>query len=185
MILSALRLFRSLSGYHYRTIIITILLPVIGPPMIASFAPDLLALQVSLFVVVFVAWTVCAVLAVAHMLRRDMSEAEQRVDQQAKALSDRVCSLKEEDERLRAGLVDLRQQLKQLEERVRSTFEELDAVLPPRRISLRGAPIVGIGSISKATLRVDGGSKMARLQQWLRRAIRRLWKWVYGTPEDS
>ena len=35
MILSALRLFKSLSVYHYRTIVITILLPVIGPPTIA------------------------------------------------------------------------------------------------------------------------------------------------------
>ena len=37
MILGALWLFRSLSGYHYRTILLTIPLPVIGPPVIAYF----------------------------------------------------------------------------------------------------------------------------------------------------
>ena len=50
MILSALRLFRSLSRYHYRVIIVTILLPVIWPPMIAYFGPDCLILQVILYV---------------------------------------------------------------------------------------------------------------------------------------
>ena len=35
MILSTLRLLRSLSLHHYRAIIVTILLPVIWPPMIA------------------------------------------------------------------------------------------------------------------------------------------------------
>ncbi len=33
MILSALRLLRSLSGYHYRTIILTVLLPILLPTL--------------------------------------------------------------------------------------------------------------------------------------------------------
>ena len=38
MILGALRLFKSLSAYHYIAILITIFVPVIGPPAVDYFA---------------------------------------------------------------------------------------------------------------------------------------------------
>ncbi len=40
MILNALRHFRSLSGYHYRMIVLTIHLPVLVPTSLALFGPD-------------------------------------------------------------------------------------------------------------------------------------------------
>ena len=60
MILSTLQLLGSLSLHHYRTIIVTILLPVIGPPMIAYFGPDSFILQVIFYVAAFVVWSVIA-----------------------------------------------------------------------------------------------------------------------------
>ena len=179
MILSALRLFRSLSRYHYRTIVITILLPVIWPAMIAYFGPDLV-LQVILYVAAFLVWSVFAVLAMASMLRRDRSEAEQLVAQQKEALSGQICRLREEHDDLK---LDLRQQVNDLEEIVRSTLaEKLEVILPPRPISLRAKGTLGSPTAS-GTLTVVGGSKVARLRKWCRRATRRLWEVVYGKPE--
>ena len=159
------------------------LLPVIGPPIIAYFGPALLVLQVILYVAAFVVWSVFAVLAVASMLSRDRSEAEQLVAQRIDALSGQINGLREEHEDLR---VDLRQEIDNLEEAVRATLkEELGVVLRPRPVSLRAKLAFGEISMSGANLTVVGGSKIARLRQWFRRVMRRLWEVVYGRPEDS
>ena len=182
MILGALRLFRSLAGYHFRTIILTVLLPAIVPAVIAYFAPDSIALRVIFYVAAFLVWSVSAVLAVAAMLKRDRSGAEQMVSQKIEALSAQIGKLREEHEDSRA---DLRQQVNDLEDVVRSTLkEDLGIVLPPRRVSLRARAVAGSPTAS-ATLSVVGGSKLARLRQWFRRAMRQLWGVVYGRPEDS
>ena len=181
MILAALRLFRSLSGYHHRTILLTVLLPAIGPPAIAYFAPTPIVLQVVFYVAAFLVWSVLAVLAVASMLRRDRSESDQLLAKQFEELSGQIRRLKEQQEDMR---VDLRQQVDDLEEVVRSTLsEELQVDLPPRPISLRARFTAGSPTMS-ATLTVVGGSKAARLRQWLRRAMSRIWEVVYGRPED-
>ena len=182
MILGALWLFRSLSGYHYRTILLTILLPVIGPPVIAYFGPDYLLLQVSLYVAAFLVWSLFAVLAVALMVRRERSEAEQLVAEQITALSSQISSLKEQHE---DSSVDLRREVDNLEEVVRTTLSErLGVVLPPRPISIRARITAGSPTMS-ATLTVVGGSKVARLRQWLGRQARGLWEVVYGKPEGG
>ena len=90
MILSAQRFLRGLSGYHYRTIALTVLLPAIGPNFIVWFGPDLLVLQVILHVAAFFVWSAIAVLAVASMLSRDRSEAEHQVIQRIDALSGQI-----------------------------------------------------------------------------------------------
>ena len=182
MILSVLRIFRSLSGYHYRMIVLTILMPAIGPPAVAYFSPDLLILRVILYVAAFLVWSVFAVLAVASMLKRDRSGAEQLVSQKVEALTGQISRLSEEHEDLR---VDLRQQVEDLEEAVRSTLkEQLGVDIRPRRVRLRVKAVAGSPSFS-ANLTVAGGSKVARLRNWIRRAMYRLWEVVYGKPEDN
>ena len=182
MILNALRQFRSLSGYHYRMVVLTILLPAIGPTSLALFGPDLFILRVILYVAAFLVWSVLAVLAVASMLNRDRSEAEQLLSQRLETLSTQIGRLKEDHEDLK---VDFRQQVKDLEEVVRSTLkEDLGVDLRPRRISLRARAVAGSPTAS-ATLSVVGGSKLRRLRLWFRRAMRRMWEVVYGKPEDS
>lgn len=182
MILSALRLLRSLTIFHYRMILFTILFPVIGPPVIAYFGPDHLVLQIILYVAAFLLWSLFAVLAVASMVRRERSESEQLVAQQITTLSGQISRLEEQHEDLS---VDLRREVDNLEEVLRTTLsEELAVVLPPRPISLRARITAGSPTVS-ATLSVVGGSKVARLRQWLRRKARRLWEVVYGRPEGS
>ena len=181
MILSALRLFKSLSRYHYRTIFITILLPVVGSPMIAYFGPEGLPLQVTLYIAAFFVWSVIAVLAVASMLTKDRSEAAQLVAQQVEELSCQISGLKKGHEDLR---LDLRQQVDDLEETVRATLkEDLGVILPPRPVSVRAEAILGTASLSAAIGTVTGGSKLARLRRWCRRATYWLWEVVYGRPE--
>ena len=182
MILSALRLIRSLSGYHYRTIILTILLPVIGPPVFAYFGPDLIVVRIILYVAAFSVWTVIAVLAVAYMASRDTSEAEHLMSQKLEMLSSRIGRLREDHEESR---VDLRQQVENLEDTVRSTFEELEVDLRARRISVRAKPSHFSISTSVDNVTVVRGSKVARLRQWFRHAARWLWEVIYGKSADS
>ena len=82
MILGALRLFKSLSAYHYLAILLTVIFPVIGPRLVAYIAPDCLLLRAIVYVAAFLLWSLWAVLAVAWMVRRDWSEAEQLVEPQ-------------------------------------------------------------------------------------------------------
>ena len=179
MILSAMSLFRSLSLYHYRVILITILLPVIWSSPLAYFGTEHLIRQIIFHVAAFLVWAWFAVLAVGSMLRSDKSEAEQRVDHKIEALSGQTRRLTEELAELRA---EFRHQAGDLEI-VRSTLsEKLGVVFPPRPISMHatsGSPRASLN------LTVVGGSKVARLRRWFRGAMRRLWEVVYGKPEDS
>ena len=182
MILNALRQFRSLSGYHYRMVVLTILLPAIGPTSLASFGPDHFILRVILYVAAFFVWSVSVVLAVASMLNRDKSEAEQLMSQKLETLSTQIGKLKEEHE---DSKVDLWQQVNGLEELVRSTLsEELGVVLPRRPISLRMRATAGSPKAS-FSLTVVGESRLARLRLQLLRAMSRLWEVVYGRQEVS
>ena len=181
MILSVIRRFRSLSVHHRITIFITILLPVLWPPIVAYVAQDLVR-QVFLHVAVFLVWAVTALVAVASTLRKDRSEAEQLVAQPVEELTGRIRKLEEEHEDSRVGL---RQEVDNLEETVRSTFEELGVALRPRRISVRARAVSFNVSVSSANVTVVGGSKVARLRKRFQRAIRGLWEVVYGKPEDS
>ena len=81
---------------------------------------------------------------------------------------------------------DLRQRVKDLEETVRKTLEEeLGVVLPSVPISVRARAVLGSFTVSAAAVTVSGGSRVARLRQWFRRSVRRLWGVVYGRPENS
>ena len=182
MILNALRHFRSLSGYHYTMIVLTILLPAIGPASLTLFGPDHFILRVILYVAAFFVWSVSAVLAVASMLKGDKSEAERLTSPKLEALSAQIGRLREEYEDSRVGL---RQQVNDLEEVVRSTLrEELGVVLPRRPISV-GARVSGGSSTTSVSVSVVGGSRLARLRRWSRRAMRGIWEVVYGKPDDS
>ena len=175
------RKLKILSTYHYTTIFITILLPALFSLAISYFEL-VLVLKIVLTVAVFPVWSVFAVLAVASMLTHDRSKAEQLITQQVGALPGRIRKLEEGQQDLR---VDLRQEVDNLEKTVRSTFEELEVVLPPRRISIRPKPVRFSFIVSAANVNVVGGSKVARLRLWLRRAMRWLWEVVYGRQEVS
>jgi hypothetical protein len=182
VILGALRLFKSLSAYHYLAILLTVIFPVIGPRLVAYIAPDCLLLRAIVYVAAFLLWSLWAVLAVAWMVSRERSEAEQFVAPKIELLSRQISSLKEQHEDLS---VDLRRDVDNLEKTVRATFsEELGVALPPRPVSLSLRATAGSRTAS-LNLTVVGGSKLARLREWLRRKARRIWEVVYGKPDGS
>ena len=175
------RLLRSLSGNHYRTILLTVLLPGIAPPIFAYFSPDFFIPKIVLYVVAFLVWAFSSVLAVASMLERDRFEAEQQVAHRIEALSRDISKLSQEQGDFR---VDLRQEIDNLEEAVRSTLnKELKVVLPPRGVSLRVKPIHVNFNVSAVEVTV-GGNWIARLRQRFRRLKRQLKQVFYGNSED-
>ena len=178
MYLYVRRLFRIPSRYHYFMIIVTILLPAIGTSIIINFGPDCLVMRSLLYVGAFLSWSTFVVVAVAAMLERDRSEVAQLVDQQVGALPDRIRMLEEEHG-------DLREDLPQeVEKVVRSTLEELGLVLPPQSHSISANPAYFSFSVPPVSVTVAKRSRIARLRQRFRRAMRRLWEVVYGKPED-
>ena len=182
MVLSALRLLRSLSRYHYRTIILTVLLPAIGFQLIAYLDPDLGVPRPMLYLVVFLLWSVFAVLAVASMLERDRSDAAGSVDRRFGELSAQVSSMREDHDGL---ALDLRREVGDLEEAVRSTLsEELGVLLPPRPVSVRFKATTGSPTVSMSPT-TAGGSRLARLRQWFRGAAHESWDVFYGKPDDG
>ena len=187
MVLRVIRLFKSLTRYHYIAIFITILLPVTGPGCIADIGREYQLKQEMLDVVALFIWSIWVVLAVALMVRRDRSEAKQMVEPQIAALSGRISSLEKQhlEKQYRDLSVDLLREVDNLEEVVRRTLsEELEVVLPPRPVSLRARVTAGRPTVS-SNLTVVGGSKLARLREWLRQKARRIWEVVYGKPDGS
>ena len=176
----AWRTITSLSLYHYKTIILTILVPAIGPTVMAYFSPDCLLLRIGIYVAAFCVWALFAVLAVAAMLNNDRSEAAQLVTDRVEDLSGQISRLRQEHTDSR---VDLRQEIDNLEEVLRSTLhEELGVALRPRGISVRADPVYFNFSIPEPKVTV-GGSLMARLRQWSRRVKRRVREVFYGNPD--
>ena len=167
------------SSYHYRMIIVTILVPVILTVVVTYLPIDCLVVHVIIAVVVFLVWALFAVIVVALMVKRDMAEASQLVSQRTGPLAEQVRMLKEEHGDL---IADLRLQVEDLETRSRLTLEKLGAELPPKSVSVRLRAVAGVPTAS-ATVRVSGGSKWARLRRWFRYAMRRVKEVVYGKRE--
>ena len=171
--------FRKLSSYHYQMIVATILVPVIWTVAFNYFEVDCLVVRVIIDVGVFLVWALFVVIVVGLMVERDMAEASRLLSQQTGPLAEQVHRLREEHGDL---IADVRLQVEDLESRTRSTFERLEADLAPKSVSVRARVTSGAPTIS-VTLRTSGGSKWARLRQWFRRAMRRVWEVVYGKPE--
>ena len=178
---NARRTLKILSTHDYRTIVITILLPTLFSLALSYFELDLV-LKIVLTLVVFPVWSVIAFLAVAWMLTHDRSKAEQQITQQIGALPGRISKQEEELQNLR---VDLRQEVDNLEESVRSAFGGLGVVLPPRTISVRAGAVRFNFNVPAVSVTVVKGSKLAHLRLWLRRTMRRFWEVVYGRQEIS
>ena len=124
--------FKKLSFYHYRMIIVTVVVPVI-----LTVAVDCLVVRVIIDVGVVLVWALFVVIVVALVVERDMAEASRLVSQQAVPLVEQVHRLEEEHDDL---IADVRLQVEDLESRTRSTFERLGVDLPPNPASAASPP---------------------------------------------
>ena len=179
MILWVLDHLKILSSYHYRMIIVTIIVPVILTWVVTNLPIDCLVVRVIIGVVLFLVWALFAVIVVALMVKRDMAEASQLVSQRTGPLLEQVHRLEEEHGDL---ITDVRLQVEDLESRTRSAFERLGGDLPPESVRVRARATSGVPTVS-ATVRVSGGSKWARLRQHFRHVMRLVWEVVYGKPD--
>ena len=170
--------YRRLSGRQRGVVFYTVILPtLVMQPLLILFSPSL-----PVVVGINLLWCVVATMILASAMNDDRTTTERLVDQKAAHLSGAFSQLREDFEDAKA---DYRQRLDELERVMRNAFAELDVVLPPRRISLRGRATSGPPSTSLANLSVKGRSKMRRFRLWIRRAWRRVWEMIYGTPDDG
>ena len=183
MILNALALLKSLTAQQYSGLFVSMLFPGIAFAFVHSFAPDSLVLRVIYYLVVFVTWSVWAVLAVASMLNRDKSETVLLVDGRERELLSKIRELEEANEGLVLGF---RQEVRNLEESVRKTLkEDLGVDLRPRRVCLRIGPLSTGMPTASMSVRVMRRGRPARLRSWIRDKIKCIWKAVYGNPKDK
>ena len=184
MILKTIERFRSLSGYHWKTIIVTILLPVILPTVFSLHSLEFsLPVRVLLIIGVFFVWAVIAIYTVASMLLHDKTEANHVVNQEVCELQTRIEAV--EGRQLNSPAI-LRAELDNLEETIRSTLKnDLGADLPHRPVLGWPSAVRWNIEVSSPTVTLVGGTWGRRLQLRLRRTLSQAWRIVYGATEDN
>ena len=190
MILNVWRLWSDLAWYHHVMITITVLVPLIWSGIITLWLPNDLVWRVILHVAAWPAFFVLAELAVALAVRRDKSTAQQFVSKKVDAVSDEVCTLRDQHEDVRGQhrdlIRDLRRQMEAQDEVFRSGFEGLGVVLPGRRFSVDLEPISWHVEVPEASgTLTKGGSKWVRLRRLLQRFGRWLKETVLGNRTTS
>ena len=169
MIFRLVGLLKALSRPHYLMIVVTIILPV----AVTSF----IAYGFSCLVVGLVGgWSLTVLVSVAWMLNHDKSVAERNVDWKLEGLSKEVGTLRDDQTNATA---DLQDQVSETNRVMRSGFEELGLVLPPRRISLRASLTSGPATFSASGIG-RSPNKLVRWCRWVRRRVRRLSQIVIG-----
>ena len=182
----ALRLLDNLHWYHHVMVFITILVPLVWSLIITVRLTDWVSLRGGLHLVPFVVFLLAAELAVALVLTRDKSKAEQSVSHEVGVVSGEVRTLREQHEDLLGQHEDLieklREQIDYHDELIRSAFEELGVDLPGRRISVSAGPVSWGVSVSVPSVTLTlGRSKRARLRRLLRCSLRWLKDMIWGT----
>ena len=189
MILNVWRVFKSLAWYHYVMIIITVLVPLIWSGIVTLLLPNCLVWQIILHVAAWPAFFVLAGLAVALVVGRDRSKAQQLVSEEVGAVSAEVRTLRNQHEVVRDEhrdlIKDLRRQMEAEDEVFRSGFEKLGVVLPGRSFSVDAGSVSWRIDIPEASVTLTkGGSKWVRLRRLLQRFWRRLKDTVWGKPDQ-
>ena len=186
MILNVRRLFKNLHWYHHVMIIVTILVPFLLSVVFPLWLPDCLVVQLFLYAAAALVLFVLAELAVAFALERDRSKAKRFVSQEVKVVWREVCTLREQHADLIEGhgdsIEDLRRQIDDLDAIIRSAFEGLGVVLPPKEVVLHAQTIGSNVTMPAPTVRPTGGSKWGRLVRLFQRYGRLLKETVWGKP---
>ena len=181
----AYRLLSNLHWYHHVMVLITILVPLIWSLIITVRLTDWVSLRGGLHLVPFVVFLLAAELAVALVLTRDKSKAEQSVSHEVGVVSGEVRTLREQHDDLLGQHEDLieklRQQVDYHDELIRSVFQELGMDRPGRRISVSAGSVSWGMSVSAASVTLTPGRSMrARLRRLLRRCRRWLKDMIWG-----
>ena len=121
-------------------------------------------------------WLLFVVILGPKAFREDRARLENTVDLKLEDPKRDIQRLEGELEQSKTDLQAQKEQLAEMDRVMRIGFAEAGVTLPPRRIRLRGSLTAG-ATLGRATLNVGGGSRLAR---WVKRPVRRFWKWFWG-----
>lgn len=181
MILSLLRHVKNLSVRHYLVILVTVIVPVVFPTVMGYFEIGSLWVRIAVDVGVILVWLVFVVVVVSRLVQREAGEVARSVAERLDPLSNQVSQLEDES---RNAVADIRQQMRDLEERTGEAVRDLGGNMRPKSLNLR-ATFAGAVGLSSVAVSVSGGSRWRRIRRWLRRAVRLAWEFVYGKRERS
>ena len=172
--------FANLSLGHYLMIAVTIVVPVVFPTVIGYFLIERLLVKVAIDVVVILIWSVFVVVVVSKLVERENREVSQLVGRQVGEVRGQLDRLKQEHQDATAVA---REQLEELEERLRLALESMGVDLRPKSVRLRAQAMTGVPTMS-ARVHVTGGSRLARMRRLLRRSRSWAWRQVWGSRSD-
>ncbi len=171
MVLWLVARYANLSLGHYVMIAVTIVVPVVFPTIIGYFSIERLLVKVVIDGIVILIWSVFVVVVVSKLVERENREVSQLVGRQVGEVRGQLDRLKQEHQ---AETAVAREQLEDLEERLRLALESVGVELRPKSVRVRARVTMGVPTMS-ARLRVTGGSRLARMRRLLRRS--RSWAW--------
>ena len=121
-------------------------------------------------------WTILVLFLVPTAFREDKSRAEQSIDLKLEDPKKDIQRLESELEQSKTDLQAQKEQLADMDRVMRDGFDKVGVTLPPRKIHIRASFISGISQL-RVAVNVSGGSRLAR---WVKRPVRRFWKWFCG-----
>ena len=181
---------RSMTLLQWVVLIATALVPVLVFPILPSSVtvcpfnlPEFLPLwttvgsfDIPIKHIVHGLWLLFVVVFGPKAFREDRARLEKTVNLKLEGPKSDIQRLERELEESKIDLQAQKEQLADMDRVMRDGFSIFRVTLP-RRISLRGGSLTVGATLSKATLNVDGGSRLAR---WVKRPVRRFWKWFWG-----
>ncbi len=173
--------FAKLSLGHYLMIVVTIVVPVVFPTVIGYFLIERLLVRVVIDIVVILIWSIFVVVVVSKLVEREDREVSQLVEWKVGEVRGQLNRLNREH---RGATADVRSQLEDLEERLRSSLESMGVELRPKTAYIRAQAMSGVPKVS-ASLRMTGGSRLARMRRWFRRSRSLVWEKVWGSRSDG
>ena len=181
----------SMTLLQWMVLSMTALVPVLAFPVLPSSVPvgpfglpEFLPLwktvggfDIPIKNMVYGLWLLFVVLLGPKAFREDRARLEKTVDLKLDGPTRDIQWLEGELEQSKIDLQDQKEHLADMDRVMRDGFNKVCVALPPRKIRLRSSSLAVDATLSKATLNVGGGSRLAR---WVIRRARRFWKWFWG-----
>ena len=126
--------------------------------------------------IVYVLWLLFVVILGPKAFREDRARLENTVNLKLKDPKRDIQRLEGELEQSKTDLQAQKEQLADMDRVMRDGFDKVGVTLPPRKTPLQFSATSGAPQ-ARFTLNVSGGSRLVR---WVKRPVRRFWKWFWG-----
>ena len=181
---------RSMTLLQWMVLSATALVPVLVFPILPSSVtvgpfdlPEFLPLwttvgrfDIPIKHIVYVLWLLFVVILGPKAFREDRARLENIVNLKLEDPKRDIQRLEGELEQSKTDLQAQKEQLADMDRVMRDGFDKVGVTLPPRNIRIRASFTSGVSQV-RVKLNVSGGSRLAR---WVKRPVRRFWKWFWG-----